>query len=210
MDNLENKIIEATIIEDPFPHIIVDNFFSDDYYLEIMEEIPKCKFLGCKFQRRFTNKYTSILDRKSSSFFDNLFVYIEDKMGELLIRKFNIENQNYSTAVFLRKHTSNYKIVPHPDARFKLVTWIIYLPTEGIDEKAGTYICTPKEGVEVEGCRQPWSKFDLELVKCRSNRLFAFPVSSNLWHVVDMKGKNDGRIILKGFVFDTTMWELKI
>ena len=206
MNFIENNLIDAPIITDPFPHIVVDNIFSNSDYFDVMNEIPKCEFLG---KAVFPDKNTSVLDRKSSSFFNDLFVYIEDKLGELLIRKFGIKNPNHSIIVSLQRSTSNYKINPHTDSSFKLATWIIYLPIEGIDEEAGTYICTPKKGIKVAGDHgklQPWSKFDSQLVKCNHNRLFAFPVSSNSWHAADMKGKNDGRIILRGFVFDTTMW----
>lgn len=140
------KLRNAVVKTYPFPHFFVDKVFPDDFYEELLnsleddehytrysdqyperyfgpKEIPK----GCEFMatERFMKEVLSIFShwlRKSYP------------TGELDIS---------SDMRLIRDHTG-YRIGPHTDAPWKLVSLLFYLPSNDFWAKNGTSIYVPK------------------------------------------------------------------
>ena len=199
------KIRSAEILNDPYPHIIVDDVLDD--FDSLMEELPKCEFSYFENLTCFPVINTETLVRSSSKLFSDLVDHFCNKEVENCFKeKFGVTQPSYSAAA-LQRHTKNYRIPPHRDVGCKIITWMIYFKTEGVGEGAGTNLCVIKEGCEnllnPNEEHKKWKWFDVvKRVPCKSNTMFAFAPSEISWHSVNMRKIHEGRTTLRGFVFD--------
>ena len=132
------------------------------------------------------------------------------ELDSTTVNKISKKNPRYSLVKFQRS-IAPYEISPHCDAEVKLVTYMIYMPTEGSPTDMGTNICVPihKEDLDPNRSKKcthshkPWSEFKtIKQVAYTRNTLFAFAKCSNSWHSVKMKENYPARTILRGLVLD--------
>ena len=133
MDQFEEKLKSCEVIELPYPHLIIKDVFSEDFYSELEKEIFNCKVTDYNPLGMFPNRknFTDTLEegvfgRKALDF---LMSY---QITKLFLNKFNNirkKNTSYSLVKFQRS-IAPYEISPHCDATQKLVTYMIYMQTE--------------------------------------------------------------------------------
>lgn len=168
-----NQVEHASVVEQPFPYLVVDNIFPPDYYAEMLEHFPSAQslrpitetgrvggdaykdrlvvlFTDAEFARMTTVQQWFWRDFASWMYTDqflNFFMYKFEKYLEYRIDK--IVAAEHSLRIkgdaLLVNDRTNYSIGPHTDAPHRLVTFLFYLPKDNSMRELGTSIYRPKD-----------------------------------------------------------------
>jgi len=205
LKEFEEKLRAGRIIEFPYPHLIIRDVFSDFFYSELEKEVfnykaTKDSVEGFPSLTNFTSMLEEgVLGRKVLDFLES------DTIAQLFLDKFNKRERGYSVGKF-QKSRFPYKITPHRDMLIKLVSYMVYMPTEGSPTDMGTNICVPQKDMssltQEDRTHAAWSDFTIvKQAEYIRNTLFVFAPCDNSWHSVQMKEDYPDRYILRGFVF---------
>jgi hypothetical protein len=210
---MKYKIQNAVILTYPYPHILIENIFPQEFYNEIIKNIPTVQEFTPKpkYPGRMTLTLDEIgnLDDTKKEFWGKIETWLKsDDFANLLLNKFAIKKPGYSD-YFLHKDLEDFEVKPHKDVLSKLVTYLFYLPKDTSLHQLGTNILIPKENVDVEKStkHQEWEKFSIvKSSKYLPNSFFAFTPCENSFHGVKIKFpseiKKRERDTIRGFVFD--------
>lgn len=146
MEYLLNKINNVNVIQEPFPHIIISNFFNDDDLNNILNNINinKLSDINSKYEKTYypgaINKKINLLKRPSGKGLvyslkrnilqnnSSLIYFLDsDKLKEVLFNKFNKKNIDGWNVYQINKDLNGYEISPHPDVTGKVITYQINL-----------------------------------------------------------------------------------
>lgn len=128
----------------PFPHFYAENVFPDDVYREILRNLHK----KSDYEEREYKNRTFALDSTlpglefmlSPAFLQNMLAIFNEQAKPLA------ENEKLQVMrdVRLIRDRQQYKIGPHTDAKWKLVSLLFYLPADNWHQQYGTSIFIPK------------------------------------------------------------------
>jgi hypothetical protein len=209
------KIKDAQIITEPYPHLMIDNIFPDEFYDEILKKIPSLDdyALKSKYPGRKTLTLDSLdnLDEDKKIFWEQMTTWLRsDEFANILLKKFSIDKKGHSD-FFLHKDLEDFEVKPHTDLRSKLVTYLFYLPKDASMPNLGTDVLIPKKDANVSMTteHQEWENFDIvKSSKYVPNSFFCFTPSENSFHAVKIKFPENcerkERDTIRGFVFDKT------
>jgi FkbM family methyltransferase len=168
-----NKILSAKIEEDPYPYIVIDDIFPEDYYKEIAKNFPSIESaMSLGETGRVTNG--SYEQRKVTLFNDEHFKKLTDEQRifwtsfsewlyseEFIINTLSrfspwcinriaeVQDRNeevkLSCDALIVHDKENYAIGPHTDAKHRLLTFLFYAPTNSDDSDLGTSIYECKD-----------------------------------------------------------------
>jgi len=212
-DGVLQKIKDAEIISEPYPHILIDKIFPENFYKEIQEKIPKIEeySLKSKYPGRKTLTLESLdnLDKGKREMWEQITNWIKsEKFAKVLLNKFSI-NKNGHSNFFLHKDLEDFEVKPHTDLRSKLVTYLFYLPKDASMPGLGTDILIPRKDKEVHMTTEHQSWENFEIVKSSQyipNSFFCFTPNENSFHAVKIKFPENcdkkERDTIRGFVFD--------
>lgn len=135
----------APKIRDPFPYFFAENVFPDDLYAEIQETLKyKRDFHSESFaNRQFANEVgiPSLEFMHTKEFcLDCLYLF-----GDELQAEFGGTKTNFHRDLRLIRDCENYKIGPHTDAAWKVLSLLFYLPADDSLRNYGTSIFVPKD-----------------------------------------------------------------
>jgi FkbM family methyltransferase len=212
LSHLIRRIQETNVILYPYPHFIMDNFFPEAFYQEIMaHRISNESFTGLGASGRASSDYTNrfILKLEAANIHNlppqysdfwamianilnsnELLITLASKYRDRLLadgrladnKSINLMPEN----LLVRDHT-NYAIGPHTDAPHRLLSMLVYLPKDASIKHLGTSVYVPKDpNFRCKG--GPHHDFEnFELVKTAPflpNTAFCFLKTDNSFHGV--------------------------
>jgi hypothetical protein len=209
----KQRIINAPVLEEPYPHMLIDEIFPEWYYKELIKNIPKREEYTPK--PKYPGRQTLTLDNfdylneEKRKFWEKMFEWLKSsEFAELLLKKYSIKKKGYS-GFFLHKDLQDFEVKPHVDVRSKLVTYLFYLPKDDSLPDLGTSVLVAKKGKEIQHTtkHQEWENFDIvKKSKYIPNSFFSFTPCENSYHAVKIKfppeSKINERDTIRGFVFD--------
>jgi hypothetical protein len=204
------KIIDALIIKEPYPHILISGIFPDEFYSVLLEQIPKVSAYTpkTKYGKTMTLENFDILDEEKKKFWKEVYGFLRSaKFASILLKKFNISKNGVSD-LFLHKDLENFEFRPHRDTHSKLVTYLFYLPEDSSLSQLGTHMLVPKKGVVIKKTteHQDWELFEtVKMSEYVPNSFFAFAPHENSFHAVKIDFPEDSvkkRDTIRGFVFN--------
>lgn len=162
------KIAKAQVIDEPYPHILVDSFLPDDLYAEVVAAVPptsemeRVSYPGTGFGKKTATSRDYGFRHRTLKTTDGPLgavreVLASDAFARALLdkfattipadkhRRFDNGNKDFSTVFDLQVDLEGYAIAPHPDIPSKLVTFQIYLSSDESLAAQGTYMCVPKD-----------------------------------------------------------------
>jgi len=185
---LLKKIKDVKIINQPYPHFIIDDFFPQETYLYILRNIPD----ESKYKPFVKSRLIMELNKTSDINLKHITdILMSEEMKECLLEKYK---NTMSKSIYqhgktgyirgsLIKDFKGYSIKPHTDIETKIITFLIYLPNDDSLCHIGTNILIKHDII---------NKFDLvdkfdfvDKVEFLPNRLFCFLRTFNSWHSVD-------------------------
>lgn len=212
-ENVLKKIKNTEIIHEPYPHLMIENIFPDDFYAELIKKLPsidkytlKSKYPG---RKTLTLENLDNLNEEEGKFWQQLTNWIKSpEFTQILLEKFLIQKSGHSD-FFLHKDLENFEVSPHTDLRSKLITYLFYLPKDASMPNLGTDILVAKKGknVSMTTQHQEWDNFDIiKSSKYIPNSFFCFKPGMNSFHGVKIKFPENcnkkERDTIRGFVFD--------
>jgi len=170
--NFAYQFANTPINSFPFPHLYVQDIFSDIFYSQIQKNLPAQNLMtslpelypeqpGFKnYKDRYVmdfRKDESInkIEKDKQEFWSALGNnFIKGNVSDLLRSKFQyylnmrfkyLENVSYESEFLLVNDKKNYSLGPHTDHPRKVVSLLIYLPTDLTQKESGTSIYIPKD-----------------------------------------------------------------
>lgn len=164
----EQKIVNSSVIKEPFPHLVIDDIFPQDYYSKMQNLFPSIEnsisigetgrvSKGSYKERRvtlfekeyfdsFTTEQFNFWTSFSKWFYSDLFIKIVlEKFKPWCASRLNDINQKNdriligNDALFVHDE-QNYVLGPHTDAAHRLLTFLYYMPEEYSMRELGTYL----------------------------------------------------------------------
>ena len=165
------KLINSPILNFPFPHLYVENMFSEKFYSEIQDnlldfnemtsiaslnpEIPglaiyKDRLVVDFNKKKSIQKITKDKQEFWTSFHEkmapNLRNIFQAKFKNFLDMRFKyLKNVSYTDQLQLVCDRKNYALGPHTDQPSKVISLLIYLPKDRTQISTGTSIYMPKD-----------------------------------------------------------------
>jgi len=173
------KFINSPILNFPFPHLYVENIFSENFYSEIQENLLDSKemiSMGDLYKEvpglaSYKERMVVDFDRKESiekigknkrEFWTSFHEKMSPNLNNIFLSKFKnfldmrfkyLKNVSYTHSLQLVCDKKNYALGPHTDQLSKVVSVLIYLPKDRTQISTGTSIYMPKDP----------SKFNIDL-----------------------------------------------
>ena len=204
--HVRNRIEKAEIITSPYPHFYIDQVFPEDYYEEVLKNIPERGFFDPSLvadSERFTLPLTGG-EIERLPFMQCLFWthFANGMLGkplrDLLLKKFQgsirerFQDQfnmlKFGTVAELFQDKTNYSIGPHTDHPDKVVTLLFYLPKNREDAPLGTSVYVPHDpSFECkDGRHHPFEPFQkVYTAPFMPNSAFCFVRSDRSFHGVE-------------------------
>jgi len=141
-------IRNAEVLDDPWPHLIVNDLFPNSFYLLMVNKLPPTSAWKAfnQFRSFYWLEYSEgdrpngihtrppvdgFWDEFREALFDSLWMELENRLDVV----------GTSIGAQLMHDRPGYQIGPHTDTSNKLVTGLLYLPKTGSDAKQGTVLC---------------------------------------------------------------------
>lgn len=210
--HLLGRIENTAINETPYPYIVVDNFFPEDYFQEILQHfptdnqmIPLSETGRSNYKDRlvtlFNDEHFSRLDDLDRKFWFGFADWLySDRFIQGVIDKFlpyvacRLEDLNRGEGVKLHgdalivSDKTNYAIGPHTDAPHRLITFLFYLPKDESHSDLGTSIYRPlDDSMEFSGyAHHTFDLFErIDTVAFKPNRALIFVRNNHSFHGVE-------------------------
>ena len=155
--HIRAALASATLVEDPFPHIVVERWLPTDVYQIIVRALPPAVFFSEKEMSRqrltvpfsFAPTYSrrvwtfvaeEIVDRilceaLTARFASVIDAFVRDVAGDAAAEQ-HPELRTSDGRIMLRR--PGYVIPPHRDPKWGFVTGLVYLARDGDPEEHGT------------------------------------------------------------------------
>ena len=211
-------IMSATWDNDPFPHLVIDDFLPRDLYVCYLrakvrldahfkhhsshETSPRYA-IGLISAKELFNDDPDLL-RLEEFFFDRtLTVFLlnackADFEGKKIIKQLAPIQRNFE---FITDFGS-FELPPHTDTANKLVTLLIYGADQGADPRLGTSLFKPREekinSVKKSNTRHLFEEFEcVKTVPYRANTCLIFPTTKKSFHGVLPVPSNERRSLIQ-------------
>lgn len=146
------KIEDAEIIKNPFPHLLIRDILPKQDYEELINTLPK-SIDYLPLETRGTKGYP---ERSYHTAPPMLSWMTRGKLRDALDRKFGLTPSS-SDEILLLRDRQGYKIPPHTDTPAKAVTMLVYLD---VDHHGTTLYKPKKKGfTDPEGMHHPFEQF---------------------------------------------------
>lgn len=191
-DSITNHIIqritESSILHEPYPHMVIDDFFPRDFLIKIDTLFPTTEDSEFEIRNRKVKPkrhVRSFFSSNKNSIENILCNVLNDKLLECLLAKYGIANQGcqwYGDCVWDYNNEGKNALDPHPDDPSKIISCVFYVPEikiingrREIQDIPGTDILTQNDdGTFNEVCT----------IQAKRNRCFTFLRSDSSWHAV--------------------------
>lgn len=196
--HIRASIDGAVLHESPFPYMVVDDVLPEPVFRSLVTGLPPAVLfadrpvnhqhleppfeLAPQYSRRIWGFMVDIIVR------DFIQPAVLDKLKDPVHAWFSENFPAMTEGVgSLRLTTSGgrillrrrgYRIPPHRDPKWAVVTCLLYLPRKGDDERWGTQLFTVNDDAEARGAKPHWIESAqctlVEEVSFRPNRLLVF------------------------------------
>lgn len=137
-------IEESRVSPEPWPHLSVANIFPDDFYEEMLANLPdvsQMEVLG----KSTPNRFLYWIERKGehlrvAPFWEDLHGELADALWMSLEYKLDVAGAGVVTGSELLHDIPGYSLGPHTDTIDKLITGLVYLPQTNDHAKEGTVL----------------------------------------------------------------------
>jgi hypothetical protein len=183
-DHFVGRLLDADVVFNPFAHIYVTRAFPQDYYAEMLAQLPPDKEYK---DRQFDNRM--IADAiEVGGFWKELAEWMVHRdLIYTLLRIFNVPVGRLKANVRLVRDSQGYRIKPHTDIKSKVLSLLFYLAPDEDHPEAGTTAMVPKaKDFTSDGLsRYPFEDFQsVYTAPFLPNTMFGFPRSNTSFHGV--------------------------
>ena len=212
--DLYGKIKHAVVVEEPTPHFVIENVFSEEVYRNIRKFLPEQKHYvnmdklgwtsGAHARDAFAYRddFLTLLSPNKDRLIRELLGNLMDgDLLSLVAHRFGdwipeitsgAALDGFSIEACLTKDYEGYQIGPHTDAPDRVLTMMYYLPDSDECADSGTGLFLPKdEGFSCRGTK--WHEFDAfeeaKRIPYKANTLFAFVKTPTSFHGVSPLGE---------------------
>lgn len=235
-----NRLREAQVSLDPYPHFCLDNIFPDEYYRTLLANLPsstsyenlyevttlKLDHFRHRDQRDMNPGWTSELPVEQKEFWDDFDSwFLGEDMAQAVLKTFpdqmharfgeawpavSVESQ-------LIRHRPGYFLGPHSDLHTKLVVLLIYLAPDAHTAHLGTSLYRPKDPNFTCPNSTHYQFEDFIKVKTaayKPNSLLAFFRSDVSFHglepLVESDVQDNGRDVIQYVLYDKAAREQQL
>jgi len=227
-----NRLREAEVLLDPYPHFCLDNILPDEYYHTLIENLPsstsyenlyevttlKLDHFRHRDQRDMNAGWTDTFPNEQKAFwndFDSWF--LGDSLAQAVLKtfpdqmhaRFGEQWPSVSVESQLIRHRPGYFLGPHSDLHTKLVVLLIYLAPDESTAHLGTSLYRPKDPNFTCPNSTHYDFKDFIKVKTapyKPNSLLAFFRSDVSFHGLEPLGTSDvrhsGRDLIQYVLYD--------
>jgi hypothetical protein len=202
LQHVINSIENSNFRNTPYEHCVIENIFSEEFYEELIHTISTepLKYYPTEYKTKETKgnptRYKVSL-KKTEKLSNPVLQKLADimksrKIYDAFTNLFSNINKSKNVGVncYLFRDGEGFKIAPHPDAFYKILSFIIYLPKDNLHKEIGTIINIKEDGQFIKH----------DLVEYKRNSGFAFPVIDTSFHSVDeVTYKNFNRDTIANF-----------
>jgi hypothetical protein len=208
LEHVQQRVNATDIEADPFPHIEIENIFSEELYQAMLANriADDCLFTLSELKRVDQHYPTSrqilelrnnlpILSSPTREFWQSTYVWLTGPFKEIMLTKFQPqilarfgEMPNLHAETLYTRDRTDYALGPHTDAPHKVLTFLIYLPKDNSDSNIGTSIYRPRnpDFTCQGGPRYDFDSFDrVKTAPYQPNTLFGFVKTSRSFHGVE-------------------------
>lgn len=232
LEHFVERLRDARVESDPFPHYFLEHVFPEDYYRAMLQHLPpsdvyknlyevtdlKLDHFRHRDQRDMDHGWTDKLPAAQRIFWKSFNQwFLSDELARALMESFDLKVPAVSVESQFIRHRAGYFLGPHSDLYTKLVVLLLYLAPDDSAEHLGTSLYRPKEA----GFSCPHSKHypfeDFIRVKTapyRPNSLLAFVRSDISFHGLEPLSERDvagaGRDVIQYVIHDTAAREAQL
>ena len=168
LSHFVNRLREAEVLLDPYPHFCLDNVFPDEYYQTLLAHLPsstsyenlyevttlKLDHFRHRDQRDMNNGWTNDFPREQKAFWNNFDAwFLGDETAQAVLQTFPDQMRErfgehwpaVSVESQLIRHRPGYFLGPHSDLHTKLVVLLLYLAPDESTSHLGTSLYRPKD-----------------------------------------------------------------
>jgi hypothetical protein len=195
VNNIQTHIIDkcnnSQIISDPYPHMVIDNFFPSDITRKIDSLFPDINHVVFdsvtenKKRKRYRRSFFSDDPNKPplEHILDNVF---DKRLLMVFLEKFNkTYNENYVWgAHYAWDYNSNghSALAPHVDTASKILSFVYYVPMLSVESGKPKVQAMPGTDILIQN--QDGTFFEHTCVEAKRNRCLVFEKSTKSWHAV--------------------------
>jgi len=182
---MQNKVMSAEVITEPYPHFFIENIMPDEYFEKIVRLLPK-KYTEIKKTRGARGYPLRFTANPTGPFWNDVINNIRD-LREYICEKFKLP-KDMPDDILLIRDMPGYQITPHTDTTAKAVSALFYLATDKNNMQAGTNIYEPLEvGFTCQqGKHYDFNKFKkIKSFPYQPNSLLVFLRTDNSFHGVE-------------------------
>ena len=218
------KIANTQINIFPYPHLYINDIFTDSFYTQIIKHLPQYDQLKTlsevrpvpkggyleRFAINLDDESLSVLNDKKYIFWSNFrkqFLsggiknfLLSTKCSAYVKARFpNFEKLYFYDELLLINDTLNYSLGPHTDSPKKVMSFLFYLPEDDSQIKLGTSIYIPKDtSFDCIGLKHHHHD---DFIKIHTNdflpnSVFAFIKTNNSFHGVEKLVSDERRWVL--------------
>lgn len=163
LEHVCDSLAKARVELDPFPHFYLENVFPDDYYQELLRNLPstdvydnlyevtdlKLDHFRHRNQRDMDTGWTARLPAELRPFWNSFNEwFLGPELARAVLDSFHSQRSSWPEvsveSQFIR-HRAGYFLGPHSDLYTKLVVLLIYLAPDDSSEHLGTSLYRPKD-----------------------------------------------------------------
>lgn len=233
LEHFIGRLRGAKVESDPFPHYFLEGVFPDDYYQEMLRQLPsthvydnlyevtdlKLDHFRYRSQRNMDHGWTDRLSGEQKSFWTSFNEwFLSEELAQAVLKTFFESWPAVSVESQFIRHRAGYFLGPHSDLYTKLVVLLLYLAPDDSAEHLGTSLYRPKEA----GFSCPNSKhyafedfIRVKTVPYRPNSLLAFMRSDISFHGLERLSEQDvestgGRDVIQYVIHDKAAREAQL
>jgi hypothetical protein len=232
LEHFIGRLRETRVETDPFPHYFLEHVFPDDYYRELMRQLPasdvyqnlyevtdlKLDHFRHRDQRDMDQGWTDKLPAEQRSFWNSFNQwFLSEELARAVMESFGLEKPAVSIESQFIRHRAGYFLGPHSDLYTKLVVLLLYLAPDDNVERLGTSLYRPKEvGFSCPDSRHyPFEDFiRVKTAPYRPNSLLAFVRSDISFHGLEPLSEQDvavtGRDVIQYVIHDKVAREAQL
>ncbi len=229
LQHVMDRISKVPVTSTPYPYFYLDKVFPEDFYQEILLNLPDTssylsigktgKVNPSTYQERFvlplTQPELTNLPITEFFFWSKFSLAVNSAPWiSMLMEKFDLqikerfqnqyENVEFSSNVELIRDKSNYSIGPHTDHPVRVLTLLFYFPKTSDQSHLGTSVYRPQDpSFSCEGFfHHPFKGFDkVHTAPFTPNSVFGFVKSDYSFHGVEpIKDQNIERNLMNYYL----------
>ena len=229
------RLQTATVDPDPFPHFYLEHIFPDDYYQDLLNNLPstavydnlyevtdlKLDHFRHRNQRDLDAGWTARLPTDLQPFWDSFNAwFLGPDLANAVLSSFRSQRSAWpevSVESQFMRHRAGYFLGPHSDLYTKLVVLLIYLAPDNSAEHLGTSLYRPKDPAFSCADSKHYGFADFIRVKTapyKPNSLLAFMRSDISFHGLEPLSETDvateGRDVIQYVLHDKQAREAQL